>query len=1029
MMGLIALVGVYSGLQLPVSLFPNSQQPVVSVDGGYGPMTADEYRHMYGSSLEGLLRKIQTKSVRVEEVDATYGQSGASISVRFRWGDDPDDALREVETVLAQMRASIGNPRDYYLSTWINQENSGFLALSFYSKERSTTEIFKIIDPVISPRIKQVSDAQNPNIWNPQAQEVRVELKPDVMAALQVTTRMVENAVRQGFETRQGGSFVTSGKSVGIMMPRHVQSAEDLGSIALTTPARRIVPLRDIATITLGPSQNASNIYKTSGASSVVLFASPKPGGNVKAMAEDIKRIVDDATRGLPKDIGYRLLVDPSDFIRSSIRNVFHEVILGSCLAVLVLFVFIGSPKNVATAAIEIPISLVLAFILMRITGMNINLISLGGLALSAGMNVDASVVVMENIFRHLENVSGKVSAEEKLRIVTRAVSEVKGPVIASTITSLVVFLPLGFTSNLSYAILGDLAKSVVFSHAFSAIVALILVPTVRLHIMSRESEISHPVSPIEPRLKWLESKYSDMLSKFMSHAGMKRAAMIVLPVILVSLIFLVLPRLPKEVVGTPDTDWIFMSVRTEGHTKTRQMEMILDQVERDLMDRIGARVDYTFYQIWNPDGGALMVRLKDKSAMAKTVKEIEDHFRNTATLKFWAGPFNPSELPLPDPPHLLIGITGGTAANRVEASSEIADILESKQVFPRIRTIPDAAKSSVVTITPNADQWKLARASGFAVEFDDIMDQFKTVTSGRVLGDFPFGSETYNVALAVGGVPPQSVDEVGSFSVAVGSKIVPLRALADVKQVPKPPVVRRINDREVNYISGRLPELSKSEAATRRDEARKLVSAWEADYKRRNEGKSDLPKVEFEDGEKEISEAIIQLSYAIGWSIVLIFITMVIQFGSLVEPLIVLAAVPLGIIGVLISLFVFGSSLSLNSALGVILLNGIAVANSIILVDFAKRLVDEGMSPEQAVATAARARLRPILITSLTTVLGMLPIACGFGEGGKVLQPLGIAVAGGLWMSMLLTLFVVPALHAAYLLTQNKATGGQRAV
>lgn len=1016
LIGLVALIGIYAGTKLPISLFPNSAQPAVYVTANYGPLTADEYRSTYGTELESLLRRISADNARVEKVDAVYGQGSLEIEVFFRWGDSADAARREVDAVIARMTARLGNSRDFAIYSGVSNRNTGFLAISFFSKDRSPDEIYRVIDPVLNPRIKQVQDAERANIWNPQGKEVRVDLKPDALTSLQITVQMVEQAIRGAFATRQGGDIMSSGKSISVVVPRQINAVEDLGMIAITTPSRKIVPLRDIATISLGPQSNSQNIYKTSGAASVILFASPKAGGNVKAMAEDIMHEVDEAMRGLPKDIQYRKLVDPSEFIRSSIKNVFHEVFIGSILAVMVLLLFIGSPRNVATAAIEIPISLVLAFILMRIAGMNINLISLGGLALSAGMNVDGSVVVMENIFRHFERHHGKLSAKEKLDVVMTAVAEVRGPVIASTIASLVVFIPLAFTSNLSYAILGDLAKAVVFSHSFSAIVALILVPTVRLHLMSREAEIQHPRSPIEGTLTRLEETYSSLLGKFMTSGKAKVSAIVGLIVVLASLTMFVLPRLPKEVIGTPDTDWIFLWVGTEGNTKTKQMEMVLDQVERDVSAKFSDKINYTFYQVWEPGSGGLMVRLKDKSEMNELVKKFEETLKNTATLKIRINPWNPSELPLPNPPQLQIAITGSTPAKRSEAARELSNLLESKQTFPRIETEPEASQSDIIEVRPRADQWLLASAGGVHVTMDDIFEQMRTQTSGRYLEDYPFGDKSYSVSIGIAGEPAHSIDEIGSWSVPFGGKIVPLKALADIKKVPRPPQIRRVNDREVNFVYGKLPKLSRDEAPARRLQATEVVNTWRKDYEARNPKADERPKVEIEDGEQEITDAITQLSYAIGWSIVLIFLTMVIQFGSLIEPLIVLAAIPLGFVGVLVSLFVFQSSLSLNSALGVILLNGIAVANSIILVDFTKKLVAEGLSPTAAATQAARARLRPILITSLTTVLGMLPIACGLGEGGKVLQPLGIAVAGGLWVSMLLTLFAVPALHVAYL-------------
>jgi HAE1 family hydrophobic/amphiphilic exporter-1 len=221
--------------------------------------------------------------------------------------------------------------------------------------------------------------------------------------------------------------------------------------------------------------------------------------------------VVHEVETSFPKDIQYKVLVDPSEFIRSAVDNVFHEVFIAAALAVLVLFLFVGDLKNTATAAIEIPISMVMAFILMRMAGMNINLISLGGLALSAGMNVDASVVVMENILRYFEEKKDafSLSWKEKVELVSKAVEEVFMPVVGSTIASLVVFIPLAFTSELTNAILGDLAKAVVFSHGLSAFVAIILVPTIRLQILSsRKTAIKEKHGPLEKPLRKLSKSF-----------------------------------------------------------------------------------------------------------------------------------------------------------------------------------------------------------------------------------------------------------------------------------------------------------------------------------------------------------------------------------------------------------------------------------------------------------------------------------------------------------------------------------------
>ena len=267
-------------------------------------------------------------------------------------------------------------------------------------------------------------------------------------------------------------------------------------------------------------------------------------------------------------------------------------------------------------------------------------------------------------------------------------------------------------------------------------------------------------------------------------------------------------------------------------------------------------------------------------------------------------------------------------------------------------------------------------------------------------------------------------MDDVIAMPIAVGDKIVPFKALAKVEQTEMPPLIYRENGREKTLVFGNHNSGDDILAPVSRDKARELVEAWQSERKPAASGSAkDLDLVAFEEENQDVKNAIGQLALALGWSIVLIFLTMVLQFGGIIEPLLVLVAIPLGFIGVLASLYLFHSSLSLNSVLGVILLNGIAVANSIILVDFIKRQHLAGLPPVEAAVTAARRRLRPILITSLTTILAMMPVALGYGEGGRILQPMGIAVSGGLWISMGLTLFIVPALHVNYLnwLKRNK--------
>lgn len=1008
-LGALAIWGIISGLQLPVSLFPESSKPKIVVTMPYAEMSSVEFLNTYGKGFEATLQAIVVDKVEVDRLEVQYHPGYVGYAVEFKWGADPRKALREVQNVTATFTAQL--PQEIRLGAEVNSwnHNSGFLAVSYYSSKRSLDDLYKILEPQLMPAARRVKEASQLALWNPTQKEVRIELNPEKLAQLQIFPRHVASALLPQLTAYRGGTFTEGLNQLTVEMPASARTAEDLKRAVIPLPNGRVVHLSDIANVGLGAPSANSRSMKTSGMPSLILFASPRAGGNVKRMAEDLLAVVKQVGATLPADVEYKVLVDPSEFIRSAITNVMHEVLIAALLAVVVLFLFIGNLRNVVTAAIEIPLSIVLAFIMMRFTGINLNLISLGGLALSAGMNVDGSVVVMENIFRHFDAVKGPLSQSERLRVLTQAVSEVRFPLIASTIASLVVFIPLAFTSELTNAILGDLAMAVVFSHGFSAVVALVLVPTVRLQLMGRSQEKSSH-SFLEPYLRKLEDFYANLLGTFLDRARLKAVVYLGLTVSLVVLAGWVLPRLPREIIGKPDTDWIVLVVNTRGNTLVRQMESVTETVEARLLEKFDQHIRYTFTQIENPNETVIMARLKDKAQMTALWKEFEKEFVNTPELTFYVMPWNPSEFNIPDPPNFRVSISGNNVEDRVTVGREINDRLMEAVVFPRISTTPDLTRIDGTDLRPIPEQISILSAKG-QVQAADLADVSRTATLGRRLWQIPVEGELVPIRLGYPAGRVASMESLESLPIGVAGKLVPLRALARFERKTAAPDIYREDGNDRIYISGRVNKGEEANIAASIQKAEDVVKTW-----RLENGAKHTSAVTIDDANKELNEALKQLLWAIGLSILLIFITMVFQFGDVVNSVLVLVAIPLGFIGVTLALFVTGSTLSLNSALGVILLNGIAVANSIILVDFLKRLVDQGQTPRAAALEAAQKRLRPIFMTSLTTGLGMLPVALGFGEGGRILQPLGIAVIGGLAFSMLTTLFIVPSLQVSYL-------------
>lgn len=1020
LLGVLSLIGIFCGLSLPISLFPNSSKPVVQVQIPYGDTTAKEFLDSYGRYLESSLGSLNTKLVKVESVEARYSKGHVSYKVSFPWNTPPNDAVKEVETLVNQLTSamSVDVRRNTQVYTW--NDNNGFFAASFFSSKRDIDGLYKVLEPLMGAELKKVQDAAEATLWNPATKEIQIEIKPEALAEYQLLPVDLTRAVMVAMESYQGGSIEVADKRQQIIVRSAVAKLEDFSKVPITTPQGRTIHLTHVAKMDYTTPVDQTRVIRTSGAPSVILYASPKTGGNIKKMSEDILSLIESKKHLLPPDVAYQVIVDPSEFIRSSVSNVVHEVGMAAGLAVLVLFLFIGSFKNVVTAAIEIPMSIVLAFILMKLTDMNLNLISLGGLALSAGMNVDGSVVVMENIFRHFEKARPHISYKEKLELLLEAVNEVKLPIVASTIASIVVFAPLIFTRGLSSAILGDLAKAVVFSHGLSAIVALILVPTVRLQMMKGESHF-HIASPVEKYFTQLEAFYARTLELFLHKPAWRKSVYAGLVILLLCLIQFVLPRLPKEIIGTPDTDWVIFGMSAQGNTLVRQMETQSEEVEAKLLKMLEGKVLYTFTQINSPGNCTIMLRLKSKRDMAAILKNIEDKIPNTPTINYWVDQWNPSELPLPDPDNLQISVRSPEAEKMVSAANEINGALQERHYYHRLWTTPETNNPEEISVQPRLELWPEIAKTGSRVSPSDLADYGRVATEGRTIGYLTVDNRQTAIHLKYPMGFIKSVEDLGALPLTVADKLIPLKALAKISVEKSQPAIFRIDQQEQYLVRGRLKKEEKFQSSAMLKKAVAEVEAWKK--------KSPLAKdvaVSFESPEKEIDEAISQLTWALAISTGLILLTMILQLGHVMNSLLVFMAVPLGLIGVLLSLFIFRSTLSLNSMLGVILLNGIAVANSIILVDFLNRLVEKGRTPHAAALEAARTRLRPILMTSLTTTLGMLPIALGFGEGGRILQPLGIAVSGGLGVSMLLTLYVVPALQVSYLNWTGKRNSQQ---
>lgn len=1005
----LAVIGLYCGWSLPISLFPQASRPVLALRIGYGSMSPDDFRERYGERMESGVRSIRRKDIAVENILSRYKLTEFTMNITFNWGADPDTAMKEAQAAIDSIASSLPQEIRRSMELVGLKEDTFAMMLVFSSEKRSLDEVYRIIQPRIVPKIMNINEVESAKLMNPSEKEILLTLKPGNLLQLGLKAQTIQTQIESALAGQSAGRMLTESNSWALSKSASVVNTQELARLPIPLKNGGTVLLSEVATITSRTSSASNEMTKIDGQRSLALLIYPKQGGNMKALSDQALAIMEEVQRSLPPDIAYRVVIDKADNVKASIASVAAEVLFGSLLATLVLYFFIGSGRNVLTASLEIPMSMILAFILMKAFHVTINLFSLSGLALASGMNVDASVVVMENIIRHLELRRKSQDPGPLLDCIVTAVNEVKWPVVISTVASLVVFIPFLAMEGLAQALLGDLVKAIIFSHGLSAVVALILVPTIRYNFNAREKSDHSGTPKAQAPLLWLQERYLLLIQMLLRRRTFSRFLLGFFCFGLLAFCLWVAQRLPQEIVGRPDSDWIYVSFSTEGNTQIQELEGDLEPFLRLIRDEVGAQALTNATILNDPDSATALIQIKDTGRMDAIVSALKGKLTNQSRVKIQIETWNQSEFSLTVRPAFRIIITGGDADERTFAATDLAQKIAVLGKFETVEARPSLATKERIDFSPRTEVFSKLDSDELSSSSFELLDDLRLIGEGRWIGDMTLEQIKTPVMMRYPESYADSFAKLRGLPVRVGDLVVPLQSLFEIKRVPPNQWLQKENGLPFTTVVGYFPGTKQDLSDTLKQDLERISASYEGERRDRN-----LPSLAFNmrEADPDRSLALRQLSWALGVSGILLFLTIFLHFGHLFDSLLVMLAVPFAIFGALLSLWLFGSTLSLNSLLGMTLLCGISVNNSIMLVDFMRISERDGCSAHESMRRAIRARLRPILITSLTTILGMQPLALGFGEGGKILSPLGISVAGGLVVSTSLTLIFVPLLH-----------------
>jgi hydrophobic/amphiphilic exporter-1 (mainly G- bacteria), HAE1 family len=1009
---LLSTAGLYLVSLLGVQLYPRTSRPAVTSTLTHRGYSAIAFSREYGEMIESQLMGIPGLS----RLEMRYGSNATSFTITFDWEADAEKALSDTETALSQIESRL--PGDLFGVSRVRfstGENAGFLILGISSPTVVAEDLYRMMTGPLESRLSQVDDVEMVEILSVEELDVSITLRQHDLLRYGLTIIDVSSALQQSSAIQSIGSVREGRSSVSVHVAAKERTLPELGRLVVHEENGAAIYLEDVADVEIGFSIPSST-FVMEGNRGIQLVATPVDGGNIRNMSQEIIRLVREARDSgeLPEDARINLLLDPAEYVNRSIANVVQAALIGAFLAMVMVFLTLGKIRNTLLIGISLPVSLILSFILLYIFGITLNLISLGGMALAVGMIVDSSIVVIENIHRFRQEEKHTNDTEQLQDLIIRATGQVRSPVIASTLTSILVFLPITFTAPLTNAILGEQSMVVVFALGFALLVALTLIPLVAYLVYRRQLKLPggfgdgengkvvlERTKNISTRgIGFLERGYLRLLKPLVS-SPRKAMLMIFTGFFAFALsAFFLLPRIPREILSPPASDRIIIFMRPTGEVDSAEIaQEVIPAMSNIIKDELGPYIENIYGEV-RGRFNRLFVVLNSPRDAEHVQNRLEELFVSDNDWYYGIMSWDPARLPLPWTNDLQVSVTGPDETEVITVLERLRDIVAEAEIYQRITTIPATNYTDELVMHPRSEI--IENTPGFTEP--GLVQLLQRALGGTPSVEYQHEGLTVDARAVYPEELLQGRIRFENFLIPYEEGALPVKHFFDFTTASN---ASQIASEDGELIYRLYANLRWGSGAGERSRA-------EAEIAEIIEEKLELPagySFQLDNPQAEMDNAIESLFISLALSVALIYLLLTFQFNSFRAPLVILVSIPMGFLGVLLSLFIFKSSLSLNSLLGAILMSGVVVNNAIILVDFYLQALNEYPTREKALLESARLRFRPILITTLTTIMGMLPIAIGLGEGANVIQPLGIAVSGGLAVSTLMTLFMVPSM------------------
>lgn len=1000
----LVLFGAISLPMLKVDLYPELNVPVAMVATSFEGAAPGEVEKLVTKPIEESIGTVSN----IKEITSTSINGASQVVVQFNWGTDMDQATLDMRDKLDQIRESLPDGSRSPRVIKIDPNSAPVISLAL-SGPMKVSELNKLAEDTVKSRLERIDGVASVSVSGGVEREIKLTINPDALNAYGLTIDQIVQSLRARNLSGTAGNVIEGGRDISIKVSGEFDTPQDIGQTPVTLPGGGSIQLADLLTVDDGYKKTTQKTT-VNGQQSIGLNVLKASGANTVNVADAVNAEIEALAKQLPKGVKIDKIMDTSVFIKDSINTVKQHGIEGSIFAIIILYLFLHSFRSMLVVAIVIPISVIATFSLMYFGGQTINLISLAGLTLGLGSLVDFAVVVLESIYR---------KRQEGLEIKAASIlgtKEVGTAVMASALAQIAVFLPIVFVDGFAAQLFTPLALTVVFSHIAALVASITLVPMMASKLLKNPprseeeylaSDRKTPMVLFQKGFHRISEAYGRLIAWSLSHR--KSVLVAAGGSFVAAAVIFATPLVGKEFISSFDQGEFTVKIELPAGSQLKDTEAITQQVEafvnripeRKLVyTSVGQAGGFSLAQVSTGHMANIQVKLVPKDERKRSTDEVIEQLRSqvqniagaeiTVDMSDGGG--------MPTGAAVDFSIRGDDLNVLKDLSKAAVDLVKGVEGTRNVTSsLQKTVEQFEVSVNSNI-------ASQYGVTTSQIISAIRTAFDGQVTTSYRTGDDEIDVRLQFPeGFKSEMTNLDGLMISTPSGAQISVGQVATITKIEAPQQITRSNQvRQVQItsdISGRplsevTSEVSKQLATMKLPDGYYIVQGGQA---------------------KDMAESFQSLALAMLLAIVLVYMVMASQFESLLYPFIIMFSIPPTLVGVVIGLLVTQQPLSVAALMGYILLIGIVVNNAIVLVDYINMLRKEGMERNEAIKKAGPIRLRPILMTTLATVLAILPLAFGGGEGSEGQAPLAVVVVFGLTFSTLITLVLVPVVYTLF--------------